>query len=218
MTLKICHISDTHLRPFTVEPADILVHSGDALNYGTLEELAKFRLQLEEVKQDFKHIVLTPGNHDWYFQNNPESSISFLKETIPNIQVLIHNEATIEGLKFFGCSYQPFFCNWAFNIENPDDLLHKYSQIPDDTNILITHCPPSSKLDYCINRWNPTGQNLGSAELAYHLPRLKHLKVHMFGHIHYAYGIKHENGVQYSNAALCNENYDSVNKANIIEL
>lgn len=217
MSIKICHISDTHLRDFNPEPADILVHSGDALNSGSKTDLIEFRQQLVRIKDNYSDIVFVAGNHDWEFQHRPEESKAFLKELIPNIHVLQNESIELFGLKFYCSSDQPIFYDWAFN-KSSHELLHSYSNIPEDIDVLVTHCPPKGTLDYVINKWNPKGQNVGSQELAIHIPRLKQLKAHLYGHIHYGYGMKEQNGVVYSNASICDEQYRAVNKGNIIEL
>lgn len=215
--IKICHVSDTHLRAFNPEPADILIHSGDALNYGNLNELIKFRDQLQPIHQNYKHIIFVPGNHDWPFEEDYSLASGILKEFIPNLHVL-HNEIVeLEGLKFYGTADQPEFCNWAFN-RPPHELVESYAKIPDDIDVLITHCPPKGILDYVINKWNPVSKNVGSQELAYNLPRLKKLKAHCFGHIHFSRGLDKINDIWYSNGAMVDEQYLPGYKENIIEL
>jgi Icc-related predicted phosphoesterase len=218
MSLKIVHISDTHLRDFPeMEPADLLVHSGDGLNYGSFEELPKFVNQFKSIHQNYKKIILVPGNHDWVFQHNPVLAIQTLKEKIPNIEILIHDVFVFEGVKIFGTSWQPNFFNWAFNL-SPHELVEKYKQIPDDTEILITHVPPKGILDFVINDWNPNGKNVGSPELQDEIPRLTKLRAHMFGHIHSARGTKQVGNIWYSNASICDERYKPNNKENVVEL
>lgn len=209
--LKLVHVSDTHLKPFNPEPGDILIHSGDALNYGDLNELYKFSNQLSAVAPAYKHVILVAGNHDRIFEEAPELAIELLKETIPNLHVLHNQSIELEGLKFYGTSDNPFFCNWAFN-KYPEELMQSYANIPDDVHVLITHNPPKGILDKLYEK------SLGSPELTHQLPRLTKLKAHLWGHIHYSYGQVTIDGVQYSNAAICDESYTAVNKANIIEL
>ena len=90
--------------------------------------------------------------------------------------------------------------------------MQSYANIPDDVEVLITHCPPKGILDKLRTK------ELGSPELAYQYPRLTKLKAHLWGHIHYSYGLLNKDGVYYSNAAICNEAYEAVNKENVIEL
>jgi len=211
MSIKICHISDTHLRDFNPESADILCHSGDALNYGNFEELTKFRKQLADIHKNYTYIVYVPGNHDRWLESSMDYSVDFLREEVPNIHVLHNSSIELNGLKFYGTADNPVFCNWAFN-KYPEELMQSYANIPDDVEVLITHCPPKGILDSVY------GKSVGSPELAYQYPRLKNLKAHLWGHIHYSYGKEMINGIQYSNAAICNESYLAVNEANIIEV
>lgn len=213
MTLKICHISDSHLQALPVEPADILVHSGDFLNYGTLDELEKFRNQLIRVKDQFDKIILIAGNHDRIFEQTPHSAKQFLLQEVPNLVYLHHEPYEYKGYKIFGTPFQPFFCNWAFNVKDNLELYEKYLQIPEDVNILITHCPPEGILDNTV-----IGERVGSRALKLALPRLTKLKVHMFGHIHFANSIDYIDNIWYSNSAICGEDYKPTNLPRIIEL
>lgn len=212
--LTIVHLSDTHLKKFPeLESGNVLVHSGDALNYGSFEDLIKFREQLKAVKDNYKIIIYVAGNHDWEFEKRPYQSKQFLLEEIPNLVYLHHEAYEFEGVKFFGSPLQPAFCNWAFNVKDNLELYEKYLEIPEDTEVLITHCPPEGTLDQLY-----TGGRVGSRALKLALPRLTKLKAHLFGHIHAARGIEYTNDIWYSNAAICDENYKPTNKANIIEL
>lgn len=37
---------------------------------------------------------------------------------------------------------QPWYYGWGFNLPRGQALLDKWNQIPDSTDILLTHCPP----------------------------------------------------------------------------
>jgi len=218
MSTKIIHVSDTHLRPFNPEEGDILIHSGDALNRGDFySELPRFREQLELIKDRYRYIIFTPGNHDRCIEANYSESVKFLKETVENIHVLHNESITIDNIKFYATADQPFFFNWAFN-KSSTDLRESYSNIPEDTEVLITHCPAKMILDFVDNRFNPGGNNVGSQELADRLPKLTKLKAHLCGHIHFSNGIKTVGNVIHSNASICDEQYNPTNKWNVIEL
>ena len=207
--VKIVHISDTHLKEFNPEPGDILIHSGDALNYGN--ELVAFREQLIPIHQNYKHIIFVPGNHDRLFESDFLYCRGFLKELIPNIHIL-HNEGIeLEGFKIYGTADQPQFYNWAFN-RDPHELYTSYANIPDDTEILITHCPAKGMRDMVY------GKSVGSPELAYNIPRFKNLKLHAFGHIHSSQGLTNIDGICYSNGSMVDERYQPGYKENIVEL
>jgi Icc-related predicted phosphoesterase len=214
MPLKICHISDTHLQKFPELPeADILVHSGDALNYGSFEDLIDFRRQLEAVKDKYSKIIYVAGNHDRVFESNPHTAKTFLLETVPNL-VYLHDESyEYKGYKIHGTPFQPFFCNWSFNVKDNLKLYEMYMAIPEDTQILITHCPPEGILDR-----NQYSERCGSRALSLAIPHLDKLKLHMFGHIHGSAGVDYLLDVWYSNAAICDEQYKPTNPPRIIEL
>ena len=58
-----------------------------------------------------------------------------------------------------------------------------YGRIPKDTEILITHTPPRMTLDTTRR-----GKNVGCKTLAAKLTELRACRLHVFGHIHEAYG------------------------------
>ena len=37
---------------------------------------------------------------------------------------------------------QPWYYGWGFNLPRGQALLDKWNQVPDNTDILVTHCPP----------------------------------------------------------------------------
>lgn len=214
--IKLVHVSDTHLKDFNPEPGDILIHSGDALNSGRFSELSKFRTQLKLIKDNYKHIVYVAGNHDIVFEDDYGVADLFLKEEINNLIILHNQSIELEGIKFYGTSDQPE-CGWAFG-KLPDELEQSYNNIPDDTEVLITHCPPRGIQDLAVNSNYPNGKRFGSIELLAALNRLPKLKAHLYGHIHYSHGILHHNNIIYSNAAICNEYYFPEFKENVIDI
>lgn len=216
MSLKLVHISDTHNKHnqlLHLESGDIIVHSGDATGTGYLGEVTDFIKWFGALP--YKHKVFVAGNHDFLFEEDPSLAKQLCDD---NGVIWLQDEAReIEGYKFYGTADQPVFFDWAFN-KNHEQLIRSYSIIPDDTQILITHCPPKNILDYTVSRYNPGGACVGSELLAAELPRLKELKAHLFGHIHYSNGQKLLDGVVYSNGAICDEKYKPINKEGIIEL
>lgn len=215
--IKIACISDTHLMTnFAVVPdADILIHAGDALNRGELGDLVRFKLQLKPHANRFKHILFVPGNHDRCFEYSWDIARQSLEE-IPNVTVLHDKEIELYGLKFFGTAWQPHFFDWAFNVRGHEELAYKYKAIPDDVNILITHCPPFGILDK-VQDTSKCGRRAGSPELMDRIKQLNKLKLHVFGHIHGSHGVECHSGVNYINAASCDEDYDAVNAPIVID-
>lgn len=161
------------------------------------------------------------------FENFPLIPNDIIKEYQQyGIVYLEDSSFEYEGIKFYGTPYQPYFCDWAFNVKNSEYLKEVYRMIPDDVDVLLTHCPPYGILDqthkYSFD--NLTGEkHLGSIELSQVLNEKSQNntmpKVVAFGHIHGDGGrkVKIDNTI-YINASLCNENYDPVNNIISIDL
>jgi len=138
---------------------------------------------------------------------------TFLEEDVKanGIIYLKDSSVTIEDVEFYGTPYQPFFCNWAFNIRDPFALADIYAKIPASTDFLITHCSAADMLDKC------TDGHVGSPELQRALKRICP-EYHLFGHIHEGYGTREQNGVTYINASQCDEHYNCSNKPIVVEI
>jgi Icc-related predicted phosphoesterase len=233
MGLNLTFISDTHTNMYdshykelTLEKGDILCFSGDLMTHGYNEgELIHFLKWFS--KQPFKCKIFIAGNHDRYLENYPSIANDIISAYKSKGVVYLNNSSfEYEGIKFYGTPYQPYFCGWAFNVPDCEKLMNTYQQIPDDTDILLTHCPPFGILDqsHQPNYSNPTGENnLGSKELRKVLDekceRNCQPKVVAFGHIHGDGGKKVEiNNTTYINASLCDENYDPKNEIITIEI
>jgi predicted phosphodiesterase len=219
--LRIACISDTHcqLESLVIPFCDLILHAGDLSYRGELPEVLK---ELDWLKYHANFVgakaVLTPGNHDWIFQYHPD----LMKDECRKRGIfLLQHEAMIykhgeKDYKIFGSPYQPEFCDWAFNVPRGPKLAEKWAQIPEDTEILITHGPPHMVLDRIPARYVKEGSvnpspNVGCEDLSRRLPELKKLKLHVFGHIHYSYGQEEKLGVQYVNASNCTERYKPSN-------
>jgi len=199
--MKIVCISDTHTYHEQVKriEGDVVIHSGDVCAYGSTKEFMRFLSWFTQYP--CTHKILVAGNHDWCLQKHTNlhddckaSGVNFLFET----------SVTIDGVTFYGTPFQPFFCDWAFNVLDSQVLQALYNNIPESTDFLITHCPPYGILDECRDG------SVGSSELLIALNRIKP-RFHQFGHIHDSYGKCEKDGTTYINACLCDEDYDLVN-------
>lgn len=207
--MELVAISDTHLRCPELETGDVLIHSGDATFRGDIREVSQFSYWWNNI-EGFKHKIFVPGNHDWLFQRNEPFARELLKDT----HVLIDNEVTIDGTRFYGSPWQPEFCNWSFNLPRGEKLKEKWDMIPDGIDILITHGPPHGFLDFV-----PGGGNVGCKDLFDAVCRVKP-KYHIFGHVHYSYGEKYwqHTGTTFINASVCTEAYQCLNKPIVFEI
>jgi len=198
------------LNKVSLPDGDLLIHSGDATSVGQIIDIVKFNQELGGIKTKYKHgIIFIPGNHDFLFERNQQLA----RDIMTNAKVLIDESVEIEGIKIYGSPWQPEFNNWAFNLPRGEALKQRWSTIPDDTNILVTHGPPYGILDKC-----PDGSLVGCEELYKRVFELKQLKLHQFGHIHHAWGTKQIDNITFINASICTENYKPTNKPWIINI
>ena len=223
MDLKVTFISDTHCkhnRMPVLPGGDILIFSGDAMSSGYYPaELDGFLEWIQ--KQDYRYKVCIAGNHDRYCETLPSYMTKDVFERYYEQGVrYLHNECIdIEGLKIYGTPYQPYFCNWAFNISDSEELYNIYKLIPKDIDILITHTPPFDILDKShLSRpqFGMTGEEpLGSKELKQVLDELgEHApRYHAFGHIHGDGGktVVTDRTI-YINGSVCDEAYKPANE------
>lgn len=220
------HLYDTNYKELLLPKGDILCFMGDLMSSGYNEgEIIHFLKWFS--KQPFIYKVFIAGNHDRLFENNSllvDDLISVFNEN--GIIYLKNSSFEYEGIKFYGTPYQPYFCDWAFNISDSEKLIDIYNMIPDDTDVLLTHCPPYGILDqsHQSNWRNLTGEkHLGSVELKEVLDEkiMKNTapRVVAFGHIHGDGGKKVQIGdTLYINASLCNEDYEPLNDIITIDL
>lgn len=201
--LVIDCISDTHLRHahFTLKGGDILIHSGDALSSGGIGEVYRFLDWFAD--QDYSYLIYVPGNHDRIFEWNPE----LMKEECQkrNIILLIDEQVEVEGIKIWGSPITPWFYDWAFNRHRGEPIKKHWDLIPEDTEILITHGPPHGIRDF-VPRYHGNFENVGCADLLAKIYQTQ-IKLHVFGHIHYAAGVQYTDGRTFVNAAALNEQY-----------
>lgn len=203
---RIGVISDTHNFPassWNLQPCDILIHCGDFSFQGSQKEINQFFKDMKYAAEqtEASYIICVPGNHEVGVEKNQGIFRQMCKDN--DIICLIHESIEIENIKFFGSPFQNFFCNWAWNVVDSDKLYDLYCQIPSDTDVLITHCPPHMMLDY-----SPMCGHVGSKELWTVVQRmLGKLKYHFFGHIHYSHGIKEYMGTKFVNSAIVSDHY-----------
>ena len=236
--MRIVCISDTHGRPMMhpIPEGDILVHAGDLTMSGTMREIPQEAYRIGKFKKDggFKAAVVIPGNHDWLAERDPALMREVMEEN--GLIYLQHQPAVVEGLRFFGSGYTPRFFDWALNVDRGPELARLWAQIPDDTQVLVTHGPPWGRLDTVkrpggemdaqdFGAWgrgdksrNHQATRVGCLDMFHRIQNLKDLKLHVFGHIHRPGMEKGADGITYVNASSCNESYDAVHKPQVVEI
>jgi len=137
--MKLVCISDTHSlhrRMLEIPDGDVLIHAGDCLGAGTLDNVEDLNDWLGTLPH--KHKIVIAGNHDWVFQEAPD----FAREALTNATYLEDSGTEIEGVRFWGSPWTPTFVDWAFMLDRGQLLHDRWMQIPEDTDVLITHGPP----------------------------------------------------------------------------
>jgi len=112
---------------------------------------------------------------------------------------------TVAGIKFYGSPWQPWFYDWAFNLKRRTEIRAKWDLIPLDTEVLITHGPPYGILDRTTR-----GERVGCEELLEAIKQIRP-RLHVFGHIHEAYGIRSNDDISYINGSNCDVRFRLVN-------
>ena len=205
--MKIIAISDTHSyhREIKVPEGDILISSGDITWKGEMDILEDFAIWMSE--QPHKHKIAVLGNHDLFEYKNQDFPAKIFAKY--GINFLHNSGVELDGIYFWGSPVSPMFHNWAWNKERGKEIAEIWSQIPEKTNVIITHGPPYGKLDRVDRFGAPTNQ--GCKDLMARIQDLKNLKASIFGHLHLQGGtILEVQGVKYINAACCNEEYNPI--------
>lgn len=190
------------------------------------------------LKLDCDKVIFIAGNHDFVFEymnDNGEHTCHKVKSNEPSWQVgctafvimgtlfkmddyanrkiiyLQDTAYTYNGVKFYGVPWCPNLRNWAF-YGDKQHLLNQFNKIPDDVDVLITHCPPKYGLQGTVleTNWNYMN-DFGCVELQQVIDERfanKDMWI-LSGHIHSG---KHEvekmNNVKYRNCSIKNEDYE----------
>jgi Icc-related predicted phosphoesterase len=231
-------ISDLHGNYPTLEGGDLLIIAGDLTANDFSSQRAEFASWLKNL--NYKKIVCIAGNHDNFFQiyygkvgsdsvPPPFYSLNVLERGKieylcdsgttfrhwPLLEKDSVGELKVLDLKIWGSPWTKTFpginpkCK-AFTVDTEEELAGKFSLIPDDTDILITHGPPYGILDRCPN------ENVGSKSLLNSIEKVMPEMV-LFGHIHEQGGkYVQEEGVLYINGSIVDERYRNVNTARTV--
>lgn len=213
-------ISDLHGHYPKLEGGDLLIVAGDLTARDTQAELDIFDEWL--ANQSYKKKIFIAGNHDNILvgEKSQKYNLRIGKKVFERCEYLCDSGTEFEGLNIFGSPWtaqfpgiNPHCCAFTVrHFDHTDELLAEYwSQIPEDTDILITHCPEYGMLD------EVAGGYTGSISLGERTAHLPNIKLHVVGHIHEGYGRLslegiHGNYYEYVNASHVNEHYQPVNK------
>jgi len=206
--MRLVCVSDTHAYhdAIHIPDGDVLVHAGDLTKRGTVEEVRAAANWLAKLPHKRKLVVA--GNHDFLFERDP----SLARALFANATYLEDEAVEIDGTHFYGSPYTPEFFDWAFMLPRGAALRAKWSGIPKDVDVLITHGPPHRVLDLTLH-----GDYAGCEELAKRVAEIKP-RVHIFGHIHESYGVRDEGSTHFMNASICTFDYRPKNAPLVFDL
>ncbi|WP_404367193.1 metallophosphatase domain-containing protein [Marinobacter sp.] len=209
--MKIVCISDTHgmHRQVSVPGGDLLIHAGDCLGVGSLEELEDLNEWLGSLPH--RHKILVAGNHDWCLQDEPDEA----QKLVTAAAYLRDSGVMINGLRFWGSPWTPVFHDWAFNLKRGQPLAERWALIPAETDVLITHGPPAGILDGVMTGIHE--QSVGCEELRKAVDHLQP-RLHVFGHIHEGHGQHEQDGTLFVNASTCLASFKPLNPPVVIEI
>ena len=197
--MKILHLSDTHgshRRLIDLPVADVIVHSGDFCMVGSEAEAIDFLDWFCDLPYD--HKIFICGNHDECLYG---ANIDGLDT---NVHYLCNSGVEIDGVKFYGV---PMFMDDCIS----DRQTRNIENIPNDTDVLITHNPAYGILDF------DDGINYGDEQLLTKIMEIKP-RIHLFGHIHSQHGVLTAHGTTCSNGAIMNADYSVLSEVNILEV
>ncbi|CAL4087678.1 unnamed protein product, partial [Meganyctiphanes norvegica] len=208
-------ISDNHnRRPMKdLPPGDVLLHAGDFTSKGTLNEAKLFNEWLGTLH--FQYKVVIPGNHDLFCDARFTKRVGSHDphEVLSNAIYLQDSSVTIMGIKIYGAPWQPVHFRNAFTLERGKPLQEKWSLIPEDTTILITHGPPYGHGDKVRS-----GDHVGCFDLILTVQNKVKPKYHVFGHIHEGYGATTDGTTTFINAAVLDRHHVWSNSPIVFDL
>ena len=223
------------------KPFDLLLIAGDIL---PLEIQKNYLMSHDWINIDFmnwaqslvdmgivRKVIYIPGNHDFIFDvEYTEHEVYNTKHprrihSKKDVILLIDDVYIYKGWKIYGSPWCPNLKNWAF-YGSSEKLYMQFGLIPDDTDILITHCPPSYQNFGRImkpsdwSRPNSYMLDVGSKELYECVQQKPNIKLHVFGHIHSGdhNPDKNINGTTFANISIKDENYNPTYNPLIITL
>ena len=227
--ITVTAISDTHgranlpdlLKDYT---SDILVHCGD-FTAGSTNRIHKSMLsenhkqswnnfvhELALVRDQFKAVIVVPGNHDQICEAMPRTCQMDLSAI--GIHLLINNGVTVfgdgrrDGLRIWGIPHTPPYREWFFQGHDMDTYMKK---IPALCDVLVSHGPPYSILDTVDPVSEETDgphHHLGCKNLYTRCQELPNLNAVFFGHIHGSHSKEQRLGVNYFNCSILDEEYE----------
>eukprot|EP00483_Globobulimina_turgida_P002858 UN02863 len=145
--IRIVTIADSHMHhnSYNMPKGDVLIIAGDFTKWKTTEtDITKVMDWINSLT-NYQLKIIICGNHEISLNNKTYNELKDLFETKCNAIYLQESSVEYAGLKFYGFPYHPKR-GCLFQANSFGANLNKMKQIckniPNDTDILITHSPP----------------------------------------------------------------------------
>ena len=227
--MRLVAISDTHgvHRRVNLPAGDVLVHSGDL----TLDGEGPVTLDFVDwfSEQPFEHKIFVAGNHDAWAENNSNYLRQYAMDK--GVHYLQNSSVVIDDVTFWGSPFTPRFMDWSFMLSSTVEASRHWKTMPDSVDVLVTHGPPFGILDTLLaknssldaantdrpGKSSPDREHVGCNEL-FNRVREVSPQLHLFGHIHEAFGEIEKWGTRFINTSSMNSDYQLTNQPRVIDL
>jgi len=214
-SVRIVFISDTHAeheKHGDLPNGDILIHAGDFTKTKKPPKAEEYTNFIDWFSgQPHEHKIVISGNRenlmdtDTMLKNDSTADFDMNQiqnyiKSMSNINYLEDNEHVIDigngagkqQIRLYGTPWTRLHGKPGKAFQLPEsELKEKWEKVPSNIDILISHMPPHGILD----------AKAGCPELLKSVTERVKPRIHVFGHIHTAYGNKIQDEILYINAA-----------------
>jgi Icc-related predicted phosphoesterase len=226
--MKVAAISDLH-GMLPLYPSDYWKDLNDCEILFICGDILPLRIQFDMVEskrwliEEFKmwasdlpveKVYIIAGNHDAWFERNDVLAHSIFSKYdkvtyLKNEYVDYISNQDSKVYRIFGTPYCHIFGNWPF-MRDEETLAKKFSQIPGNVDILISHDAPYGTSDVCFEGWAADGRHKGCPELRDAIIASKP-RYNFHGHLHSTnHGEELLGDTKVYNVSILNESYDFV--------
>lgn len=220
--MRIAAISDIHGRIRDLEcpeGVDVIIIAGDIcpdfpndpVNLQAKWLKTKFAAMLHDFVESnpYVTIYMTWGNHDW-----TQAMLREIEDSWPaNVYCVVDAWVPIGGKKVWFSPWVQKLGGWAWN-QSDTKAFERYSKIPDDIDIIVSHAPPygagdsiaASRFKYGLI--SEPNDHIGSWELSFWARKNKNLQLIICGHIHEDRGTHQLEHIKVVNVASVDEAYE----------